>query len=95
MKTISQTAIVLALVAAMCTSVASAQISGSGGGEGTGSSRHFETLGVNPQNIGIDTNTASAGSNGLNATLLAITVGVLCGGGAYLVLNKAFAKAEA
>lgn len=95
MKTISQTAIVLALVAAMFTSVASAQVTGSSGGEGTGSSRHFETLGVNPQNIGIDTNTASAGSNGLNTTLLAITVGVLCGGGAYLVLNKAFVQVKA
>lgn len=95
MKTITQTAIVFALAIAMPASFASAQVSGSGGGEGIGSSRHFETLGVNPQNIGIDTNTAAAGTNGLNTTLLAITVGILAGGAAYLALNKVLVRVEA
>jgi hypothetical protein len=95
MKTITHTALVLTLAAAIFTSVASAQVSGSGGGEGTGSSRHFETLGVNPQNIGIATNTASAGTNGLSTTLLALTVGILAGGAAYLSLNKVLVRAEA
>lgn len=93
MKSLTQTVAIIAFSVMVLASTASAQVSGMGGGEGVGSSRHFETLGVNPQNVGIDSNTASAGSNGMSNVLLALTIGLFCGGAAYISLNKVLVKA--
>lgn len=94
MKTLTHIACSLIIASTLLGAQASAQIQGTGGGEGSGSSDHYKTLGVNPQNIGVGTNTASAGSNALSVTLIALTIGLICGGAMYVTLNKAYARAE-
>lgn len=94
MKSLTHTVAIVAVATLMFgASIASAQVSGMGGGEGTGSSGHFETLGMNPQNDGIGTNTASAGSNGMSNALVALTIGLLSGAVAYASLSKVFVRA--
>ncbi|MFM2415184.1 MAG: hypothetical protein RI911_877 [Candidatus Parcubacteria bacterium] len=71
---------------------ASAQIQGVGGGEGSGSSNNSHAFAVNPQNIGIDENLASAASTDVNTLAIALVCAAICGVFAYVLLNKAFAK---
>jgi hypothetical protein len=71
---------------ALCT-VSTAQISGTAGGEGTGSSNNPAVFATNPQNVGVNAHTAAAGANSLPTVVVALIAAAFIGGAVYMTLT--------